>query len=494
MLKQRLYRRESDRRIETAMKKARAAISRNRTIAGLAAVLGSLASLLVSAGCGGGTSSPQAPTNTQKIQHVIIIYQENRNPDNLFQDSNLIASGADIKNVGINSSGQQIPLTSLTLASDYNPYHNHDSFISMYDGGKMDGANKIQILCNPGALNCPPPNPQYTYVPESEAAPYFKMAETYTFGDRMFQTNQGPSFPAHQYILSASSAQTSDANSLYAANNPNDLENTAGVAGCIAPRIETVTLIDLVTGALSRAYPCFDHPTLTDSLDKANISWKWYTASNDPGSIWNAPNAIKHMCVPNSTNSACTGSEWNSNIVQNPAQIITDIQNGQLAAVNWVIPDGVNSDHGGTTQTTGPSWVASVVNAAGNSQFWSTTAIFITWDDWGGWYDHVAPPAIHNQYEYGFRVPLIVISPYAKAAYVSHVPHHFGSILKFVETNWGLGPIGSGNYSDAYSDTDDLSDCFDYNQTPLTFSTIPAPQKAHFFLHDHRPPVPLDDD
>ena len=429
------------------------------------------------------------------IQHVVIIFQENRSPDNLFQDQNLIAAGADIQSFGINSHGNTIPLTPLTLASDYNPYHNHPSFLDMYDGGKMDGADKIPILCNKGTQNCPPPNAQFTYVPQKEAAPYFQMAETYTFGDRMFQSNQGPSFPAHQYILSGSSAQTAQVDSLYAAENPNGAEDVGTESGCIAPAGETVALINLITGDESTlAYPCYDHATLTDSLDSAKISWTWYGPHNDPGSIWNAPNAIQHICVPNAGNTSCTGPEWASRVVLNPPQVLTDIQNSQLASVTWVIPDGVNSDHGGTSGTTGPAWVASVVNAVGNSPYWANTAIFIAWDDWGGWYDHVPPSALHNQYEYGFRVPLIVISPYVKAKYISHVNHNFGSILKFVEKNWGLGPVGAGNYSDAYADTDDFSDCFDFNQTPLKFGTIQAPQNREFFLHDHRPAVPLDDD
>jgi len=429
------------------------------------------------------------------IQHVVIIFQENRSPDNLFQDPNLVKAGADIQSYGMNSKGAIIQLTPLTLASDYNPYHNHESFLAMYDDGKMDGADKIGILCNQGAKNCPPANAQFTYVPATEAAPYFQMAETYTFADRMFQTNQGPSFPAHQYILSGGSAQTAEADSLYAAENPNGGEDAGGVSGCIAPPTETVALINLITGDEStKSYPCYDHPTLTDSLDTGKVSWMWYGPQNDPGSIWNAPNAIQHMCVPNSANTSCTGAEWSSNVVLNPAQILTDIQGGKLAPVTWVIPNGVNSDHGGTTGTTGPAWVASVVNAVGNSQFWGNTAIFVAWDDWGGWYDHVPPFAIQNKYEFGFRVPMIVISPYAKAAYISHVPHNFGSILKFIEENWALGPVGAGNYSDAYSDTDDLSDCFNYKQTPLKFTTIQAPQDKEFFLHDDRPAVPLDDD
>jgi phospholipase C len=121
-------------------------------------------------------------------------------------------------------------------------------------------------------------------------------------------------------------------------------------------------------------------------------------------------------------------------------------------------------------------------NAIGNSQYWSNTAIIITWDDWGGWYDHGSPtitggPGIINSYEYGFRVPLIVVSPYAKPAYILYQVNDFGSILKFIEATFGVSNVAPGAspaYADATSLTADLSDCFDFDQTPLTFQTIPA--------------------
>lgn len=137
------------------------------------------------------------------------------------------------------------------------------------------------------------------------------------------------------------------------------------------------------------------------------------------------------------------------------------------------------------------------MNAIGNnSQYWNNTAIFITWDDWGGWYDHVPPPQVIKDgtswgsgYVYGFRVPLIVVSPYARAGYISHMIHDFGSILKFIEENYGLPSLG---YAD--SRADDLSDCFNFNQMPLTFQNISAQFNADFFLYDHRPSVGPDND
>jgi phospholipase C len=354
----------------------------------------------------------------------------------------------------------------------------------MYDNGKMDGADKILVKCSPNAPPpCPKPNVWFQYVDPTEVAPYFQLAETYTFGDRMFQTNQGPSFPAHQYILSGTS-EPSVGSSFFAAENPVGGPAPFYKTGCTAPAGETVMLID-PNGAESPTYPCFEHPTLTDMLNTANISWRYYAPS--AGIIWNAPNAIGHMCGP-AHSTACTASDWINNVVLDSTQVLTDIGNNQLPAVSWVIPTGQASDHADITDGSGPSWVASVVNAIGTSPYWANTAIFITWDDWGGWYDHVAP-TVKNSYEYGFRVPLIVVSPYAKAGYISRVTHDFGSILKYIEGNFSLGSLG---FADASAD--DFSDCFDYTQTPLTFKTIPAKLDAAHFLNDKRTPSDPDDD
>jgi phospholipase C len=366
----------------------------------------------------------------------------------------------------------------------------------------MDGATLIDVDCPSPCTPAAPANVEYQFVQASDVQPYFTMAETYTFGDRMFQTNQGPSYPAHQYILSGTSmasTQLTVPSNLFAAEIPTDPQSSTG---CTAPPDEVVKVIDItnmdpLTNETQTMYPCFDHPTLTDLLDKNNISWKYYTPS--AGSIWTAPNAISHMCGPNATPpnaTACMGSDWVNHVVLNQTQILSDVSTGQLPAVSWVIPEGQESDHALSNTGEGPSWVASVVNAVGQSQYWANTAIIITWDDWGGWYDHVVPPvSTTNSYEMGFRVPLIVVSPFAKPAYISHVQHDFGSILKFIETVFKLPTINPSDAS-AYADSsaDDLSDCFDFSQTPLMFKTIPAPLDAAHFLNDTRPRTAPDDD
>src|SRR5580658_3674424 len=241
-------------------------------------------------------------TTAAVFQHIVVIFQENRTPDNLFQDSVLVNRGADIASNGLNSTGQTIPLSPIDLGTtgsapqNYDLSHANAAFVSMYDRGKMDGANLIP--CSPAA-NCPPnahPNPQYMYVKPSDVQPYFALAEQYTFGDRMFQTNEGPSFPAHQFIISGTSAPTTASN-LFAAENPN-----LSPAGCIAPATNTVTMID-PTGSETNSppqYPCFEHPTLTDLLETHGVTWRYYAPS--AGSIWTGPDAIEHICQQQSVN------------------------------------------------------------------------------------------------------------------------------------------------------------------------------------------------
>jgi len=456
----------------------------------------------------GGTASARITVggSAGKIQHVVVIFQENRSPDNLFQDPVLInpPRNADIQNFGVDSHGNMIPLQQVDLAANYNPAHGHHAFNLMCDLNaagqcQMDGADLIPVTCPPTT----PTNCVFAYVNPSEVQPYFQMAEQYTFADHMFQTNQGPSMPAHQFLISGTSAP-SVGSDLFASENP----NTSGKpnSGCDAPAGSTVTLIDPTGNENSNnpIYPCFDHPTLTDLLETNGNTWRYYTSSGYASgmgqAIWIGPESIQHICG-SLVNGACGGTDWTNNVILNQAQILTDITNNQLPDVSWVIPTGQASDHPSITDGTGPSWVASVVNAIGNSPYWANTAIFITWDDWGGLYDHVPPPQVLAGanctqwgcgYVYGFRVPLIVVSPYAKPQYVSKQQYDFGSILRFIEETFNLGS-GSLHYADEAA-VNDLSDCFNYNQTPLPFQTIPAALKADYFLNNKTRPTDPDDD
>jgi phospholipase C len=403
----------------------------------------------------------QQPDLKTPIRHVIIIFQENRTPDYLFQH----LPGADIAKTAIDSHGRRIALHAVSLAAGYDLPHDHSSFVEGYDRGKMDGFDK--------GLPTQRHRQPYGYAPASEVKPYHEMATQYVFADHMFQTNEGPSFPAHLYIISGTASDPEHApykvmDNPYAGEplgNPMaqfGIAPVTGKGGCNSQRTMRVTMINPADGSIGpAAYPCFDRTVLSDLLDAKDISWRYYQQGLGAG-LWHAFDAIAHVRH---------GSDY-ANVVTPPQTILTDISSGRLAGVSWVTPANPWSDHANPIATTkGPSWVAAIVNAVGQSKYWKSTAIFITWDDWGGWYDHVPPP-IDNHYELGFRVPLVIVSPYAKHHYVSKVQHEFGSILAFTEETFGIAK-GSLNSTDRRSD--DLRDAFDFTQGPRVFKHIEAP-------------------
>ena len=344
-----------------------------------------------------------------------------------------------------------------------------------------------------------PGKPQFKFVDNSTGIldPYLELARQYGWANYMFQTNQGPSFPAHQFIFGGTSAPSADddAAGIFAS------ENVAGssIAGCAAPAGTTVKLIDPSGSENMTTYPCFDHLTIPDLLG-STFSWRYYTPG--AGSIWTAPNAIQHICQSTGQGGHCSGPDWTNNVDLRPADVLTDITNCNLRSVSWVIPTGANSDHAKGNDGGGPSWVASIVNAIGNSSscdngngYWNNTAIFITWDDWGGWYDHEPPtilPQPQGDYQYGFRVPLIVVSAYTPFGYINNTRHDFGSILRFVEHNFGIHE-GALHFSDARA-SNDLRAFFDLNATARPFQTIASPLSAAFFVNDKRPPTDPDDE
>lgn len=218
-----------------------------------------------------------------------------------------------------------------------------------------------------------------------------------------------------------------------------------------------------------------------------------------------APNTSYTLCQPDYTANppVCTNPEYNTAIDLNPSDILTDIMDCNLPTVSWVTPIGQNSDHAGNPNGGhGPSWIASIVNSIGNDKtcengagYWSDTAIVVTWDDWGGWYDHVAPTVLNGPqgvFEYGFRVPLIVISTYTPQRLVDNTRRDFGSVLRFMEGAFNLGE-GALGFADARS-TDDLSGFFNFSQTPRPFQTIQAPLNAFYFIYDRSIPDPPDTD
>jgi phospholipase C len=403
------------------------------------------------------------------IKHVVMIVQENRSFDNFFKDF----PGADTVDFGMTHSGP-VRLHPVNLDLPVDVDHQHKAFIQEYDNGKMDGWDRVDTL--------PRQDPffPYAYVPRSQIEPYWRMAEEYTLGDHMFQSNTGPSFPAHMYLIAGQSDFT--------ANNPNHMETTRFAWGCDSPLNARVSVINRDGKEVGGPYPCLNFPTIADVALPLGITWRYYAPGlDDLGNIWSAFDAIRHIRY----------SPYWGNVYSPETRVLKDARRGDLPNITWIAPSAQNSDHPFPKENTGrditvegaygPEWVASIVNSIGHSPLWNSTVIFVVWDDWGGWYDHVAPPQL-DRMGLGPRVPFIVISPWAKRHYVSHVQHEFGSMLKFEELTFNLPSLHT---TDDRSDA--LRDCFDFTQKPPPFRDIPAMRQADFFLNQVADEVPDSD-
>ena len=542
------------------------------------------------------TGRPPGRMPAGKFEHVIVIFQENRTPDNLFHDLAPKCSPKspvgptncyDIATEGLGKGGSLITLEPIRLNNAYDLDHSHTGWADMCDLTSpstcaMDGAYSVKDTCgtNTSATCCTTcPNPacpgadlSYKYVDNSckEVEPYIQVAENYGWGNCMFQGNQGPSYPAHQFIFGGTSAPSKkglpnpDAKGIFISENPGAPKTAPYSAtddtGCLAPVGETQTEI---TSAGEAPYNvtkpgvlCFDRLTLGDLLTgkikpvPPDLAWKYYTMNipgpgghppanpvpprggtppyNQMGSIWTAPASISGLCGPDSKYTDCLGPAFKgspgppptpANVDLTQADIFNDISQCHLAPVSWVIPDGSWSDHAKVNNGWGPYWVADIVNAIGQGMkgsicnplgtplYWSNTAIIITWDDWGGWYDHEPPVILTAQpqgdYQYGFRVPLLVVSAHTPPSKSSLPPppflvkadpyvHEFGSILRFIEANFGIeeGKLGYTDARDAYGpftsiapDQDDLHEFFDFTATrTFTPITVPTGFGPTFFL------------
>jgi phospholipase C len=349
--------------------------------------------------------------SAQTVQHVIVVIQENRTPDNLFGSDLHNLSGRQLPNAHLVSTGkckgmsQAVPLGPFELdAYCFDPDHGHGSWITTWDknpngsNGLMDGACQTNAGINGTCNNLPMcgnvPCPQYTYVDNKVLSGYhgghntldgyFNVAINYGYANDMYQTNQGPSFPAHQFLFSGTSAPDTkdDLQGFYqyfAGENPllSDGKST-GVTGCATAPTGSYVLEVAPDGSESKGYdphetgttpnagyPCYDHPTMASLLDSNGIIWKYFNHApihnNTPGSsIWTAPNAIHDICYP-IVNGQCTGTDWVNDVIEPPsksdASPILDALgvNGEcsLPQVSWVIPDGYWSDHPGTAGSDG---------------------------------------------------------------------------------------------------------------------------------------------
>jgi len=456
------------------------------------ALLGFLASAFGLAACSGtGTPAPSLPvrvapaqgtarslSGSGPIQHVVIMVQENRSFDNLFATypgADGATYGYYLKKIqGGTYKRIKIQLKMQTLAGlDVN--HARKDYVTDYDNGGMDGFNLAGIDGNTPSGKYP-----YQYVNPAQIQPYWTLAQQYALADEMFQTQGSGSFTAHQDLIAGATA-------IDATDNLVDYPSNSVNWGCAAKPSTTTSL--LTTGGQylknQGPFPCLTYSTgtLRDKLDAKGVSWKYYTPpyKNDTnGSLWDAFAAI---------DAVYHGPEWKTNVSMPETNIFTDITASQLPAVSWVIPTQVNSDHPHTLngKYEGPAWVASVVNAIGTSSYWNSTAIIVVWDDWGGFYDHKVPAFFDQAGGLGFRVPMLVVSPYVPTAEIAHTQYEFGSILKFVEQTFGLGSMGT---TDARATS--IGNIFNLKMKARTFHVIESDRSRAYFLHQPPSYAPVD--
>jgi len=438
-----------------------------------------------------GLAAPLAPPTVHgsesRIQHLIFIVQENHSFDNYFgtypganglspdavipYDPNETSLGyvrpfhlnvsqpimiwgdelppgvADPDDLQQSNSSASFHLVTESIGRDLS--HAWTVAHKAYDNGRMDG-----FVAAEGSILT------MGYYDRSDIPYYWDYADQYVLDDNFFSSLMGPSFPNHLYIASGTSGPITTL-------PPFCLQTTCSW-------ILNGHVIDNPAAAYHWQGLSLDWATLAQEMSNANVPWSWYDGEARPTkpNIWDV--------LPLFTYFQNNPDQLNEH-VRNTQAFIDDIQNGQLPAVSWIIPGSwvpptypsackgqSPSEHPPARSDCGMDYVSYLVNDVMESQYWQSSAIIITWDDYGGFYDHVPPPQV-DAFGEGFRVPTLVISPWAKHGYVDHTMYEFASLLRLAEDNFNLPTLGTRDVS-----ANDMMNSFDFNQTPQPVLIEPA--------------------
>lgn len=385
------------------------------------------------------------PPGLEKIQHMVFIMQENRSFDEYFGTF----PGADGIPPGVclpdPKGGPCVKPYHDTANNNRGGPHSWDDSIADINGGKMDGfvaqayqgeADINTAPCMPTDKNCAPghdPHDVMGYHDYNELPNYWNYAHEYTLQDHMFESVGSYSLVAHLYMLAAQSGGYVDN------NQPAPTE--------------------------------YDFPEITELFQGNKVDWKYYVTSGTE------PDTEYDRVIGNETEQEQNPNKytlWNplpafprvendptqrSRLVDT-SQFYTDAENGQLPQVSCVIPSGAVSEHAPSGVREGMAYVTGLINAVMKGPDWPSTVIFVAWDDWGGFYDHMAPPKV-DQYGFGIRVPSFVVGPYVKESYVDHNTYSFDSWLRIAEERFSVVPMTSRDTA-----ASDMLDAFDFTQKP----------------------------
>ena len=382
----------------------------------------------------GGSPSATLPSGFSNIQHIVFIIKENRSFNNYF---GLFPGAVGATSCKV-SNGDTITLRH-TPDRVRDMGHDWSDAVTAIDGGKMDKFDLVKLGNVKGDyMTC-------SQLQETDIPNYWSYAKTFVLADHMFSSLKGPSFPNHLYTVTADDEDG-------VISNPSNNEEEAGSWGCDAPAGTYVQVMN-TEGEVSDEPPCFSSTTLADLLESAGVSWAYYAPSQgESGYIWSTLDSYSQ--IRNST-------LWTEHVLPY-TQFATDAAAGNLPAVSWVVQPGDQSDHPPASSCAGENFTVGQLNALMQGPEWDSTAVYLTWDDFGGFYDPVPPPVI-DYYGFGPRIPLLIISPYAKPAYISHTQYELSSILKTIEERFSLPSLNGRDIA-----ANDTLDSFDFSQKPLS--------------------------
>jgi phospholipase C len=372
----------------------------------------------------------------EKLKHIVFILLENRSFDNVFGRF----PGADGATVAYDAALGEIPLLHAPAYDWHDIDHEYQNALTAIDGGEMNGFSSA------GGADLNGARMAFEQYDQADIPNLWQYAERFTLGDHMFSSAAGPTFPNHLFSVAAQSGSI--------AGNPQDA--SAGW-GCDSGPTAYVERLD-AHNTPRPTVPCVSFPSLADVLERAHISWAYYAAPPpDPGYIFSVLDAFRSIRTTNL---------WQER-VKNERGFETAASAGLLPAFSWVTPSYLDSAHPPFSICDGENWLVRKVNAIMQGPDWDSTAIFVVWDDYGGFYDHVAPPSI-GRLGLGPRVPLLVISPYAKRGYITHTVYSFESVLKTEEELAGLPPLTTRDAT-----AHGMLDGFDFKQPPAAPLILP---------------------
>lgn len=379
------------------------------------------------------SSGAALPSGLSNIQHIVFIIKENRSFNNYF---GLFPGAVGASSCKV-SNGSTISLGH-TPDRVRDMGHNWSDAVTAIDGGKMDKFDLVALgNVNGDYMSC-------SQLQQTDIPNYWTYAKNFVLADHMFSSLKGPSFPNHLYTVAADDDDG-------VISNPSNPNQEAGSWGCDAPE-GTVVQVMNTEGQVSNEAPCFTATTLADLLESAGISWSYYApAEGESGYIWSTLDSFSQIR---------NTDLWTEHVLPY-TQFATDAASGNLPAVSWVVQDGDQSDHPPASSCAGENFTVSQLNALMQGPDWDSTAVFLTWDDFGGFYDPVPPPPV-DFYGLGPRIPLLIISPYARPGLVSHTQYELSSVLKTIEERFSLPSLNGRDTA-----ANDTLDSFDFTQKPL---------------------------